>query len=300
MKNFIEYFYNMRIDKIVYVDGYYYFVLNSYIYKLYVYDDYKDVNFLVEVNKRLVGNTLMSEIIINRNGEAISNYNNNSYILIRIYVNINKIISLEEISYLANSLHRENMQINWGNLWSRKIDYLEELINENGKKYPVIVDSFNYFVGMAENAISYYNNVGLSENYKYVISHRIIRFNDTVECLYNPLNIIFDYRVRDVAEYLKNAFFRNNLNVYYEFKNYLKNNNLSVNEIQLLVARLLYPSFYFDMYDDIIVDEKEEKIIFNVITRLDEYECYLSKIIEYLSVNYGIEDILWLKKGRFN
>lgn len=300
MKNFIEYFYNMRIDKIVYVDGYYYFVLNGYIYKLYVYDDYKDVNFLVEVNKRLVGNTLMSEIIINRNGEAISNYNNNSYILIRIYVNINKIISLEEISYLANSLHRENMQINWGNLWSRKIDYLEELINENGKKYPVIVDSFNYFVGMAENAISYYNNVGLSENYKYVISHRIIRFNDTVECLYNPLNIIFDYRVRDVAEYLKNAFFRNNLNVYYEFKNYLKNNNLSVNEIQLLVARLLYPSFYFDMYDDIIVDEKEEKIIFNVITRLDEYECYLSKIIEYLSVNYGIEDILWLKKGRFN
>lgn len=300
MKNFIEYFYNMRIDKIVYVDGYYYFVLNGYIYKLYVYDDYKEVNFLVEVNKRLVGNTLMSEIIINRNGEAISNYNNNSYILIRIYVNINKIISLEEISYLANSLHRENMQINWGNLWSRKIDYLEELINENGKKYPVIVDSFNYFVGMAENAISYYNNVGLSENYKYVISHRIIRFNDTVECLYNPLNIIFDYRVRDVAEYLKNAFFRNNLNVYYEFKNYLKNNNLSVNEIQLLVARLLYPSFYFDMYDDIIVDEKEEKIIFNVITRLDEYECYLSKIIEYLSVNYGIEDILWLKKGRFN
>lgn len=197
-------------------------------------------------------------------------------------------------------MYRENLQINWGNLWSRKIDYLEELINENGKKYPVIVDSFNYFVGMAENAISYYNNISLNETYKFVISHRIIKFNDTVECLYNPLNIIFDYRVRDVAEYLKIAFFKNNLNVYYEFKNYLKNNNLSVNEIRLLVARLLYPSFYFDMYDDIIIDEKEEKIIFNVITRLDEYEEYLSNIIEYLSINYGVEDILWLKKRRFN
>lgn len=300
MKNFIEYFYNMRIDKIIYVDKYYYFIFNGYIYKLYDYDEYKDINFLMEINKRLVGNTLMSEIIINRNGEAISTYNNNSYILIRIYVNINKTISLDEISYLANSLYRENLQINWGNLWSRKIDYLEELINENGKKYPVIVDSFNYFVGMAENAISYYNNISLNETYKFVISHRIIKFNDTVECLYNPLNIIFDYRVRDVAEYLKIAFFKNNLNIYYEFKNYLKNNNLSVNEIRLLVARLLYPSFYFDMYDDIIIDEKEEKIIFNVITRLDEYEEYLSNIIEYLSINYGVEDILWLKKRRFN
>ncbi|MDO4394818.1 MAG: hypothetical protein Q4C23_02410 [Mycoplasmatota bacterium] len=300
MKNFIEYFYNMRIDKIKYEDKSYSFVYNGYLYKMYIYDNYGNVNFLLEVNKKLIGNTLMSEIISNRNGEIISINNNIPYILIRIYANGNKVISLEEISYLANSLYKDKIQINWGNLWSRKIDYLEDLINENGKKYPIIVDSFNYFVGMAENAISYYNNIVLENDYKYVVSHKVIRFDDTVEALYNPLNIIFDYRVRDVAEYLKNSFFRNNYNVYYELDNYLKNSNLSLSEVKLLVARLLYPSFYFDMYEDIIIDGKEEKIILEVVTRLNEYEIYLSQIIDYLRKVYGVDDVLWLKKRRLN
>ena len=82
----------------------------------------------------------------------------------------------------------------------------QDLIGENGKKYPLIVDSFNYFVGFAENAISYYNNIDNLSNYRYYISHKVIRFDDTIQVIYNPLNIIFDYKVRDIAEYVKNSF----------------------------------------------------------------------------------------------
>lgn len=300
MNNFIEYFYGIKVDKIVYEKNSYSFIYNRYFYKLYVFDNSSNTDFLINVNKKMLGNTLVSEIIKNRNGEVLSIYNNIGYILMRIYVNVNKGISLKEVVSLSNSLYKDKLMINWGNLWERKMDYLEDLINENGKKYPLIVDSFNYFVGLAENAISYYNTILIDENYKFGISHRKIKIDDTIEELYNPLNIIFDYKVRDVAEYMKISFFNGNKNALNEFIWYLNNNYLSIMEVKLLIARLLYPSFYFDMYEDIMIDEKEEKIITNILTKIDEYEIYLAKLIEMISSKYGVDDILWLKKSNYS
>ena len=300
MNNFIEYFYGIKVDKIVYEKNSYSFIYNRYFYKLYVFDNSSNTDFLINVNEKMLGNTLVSEIIKNRNGEVLSIYNNIGYILMRIYVNVNKGISLKEVVSLSNSLYKDKLMINWGNLWGRKMDYLEDLINENGKKYPLIVDSFNYFVGLAENAISYYNTILIDENYKFGISHRKIKIDDTIEELYNPLNIIFDYKVRDVAEYMKISFFNGNKNALNEFIWYLNNNYLSIMEAKLLIARLLYPSFYFDMYEDIMIDEKEEKIITNILIKIDEYEIYLAKLIEMISSKYGVDDILWLKKSNYS
>ena len=182
-------------------------------------------------------------------------------------------------------------------LWSNKIDYIEEMIAENGKKYPIIVDSFNYFVGLAENAISYYNSIPINNNYTYYISHKRIRINDTTESLYNPLNIIFDYKVRDVAEYIKNAFFLNNTNIFNELDAYLKFNKLSLTDIKLLIARVLYPSFYFELYEDILVNNKDEKIIVPIINMLPKYEKYLNMVITYFKKHYNIDEIVWLKKN---
>ena len=298
MTNFIEYFYGIKIDKVIYDTKYYSFIYNGYVYKLYIYDDDSNIKFLYDINKLLIRNTLMSEIIINKNNEVISNYNGISYVLIKIFININKSISLKEISLISSFLYKQQLNINWGVLWSNKIDYLEDLINENGKSYPLIVDSFNYFVGMAENAISYFNTIIIDEKYNYVVSHKMIRVEDSVEVLYNRMNITFDYRVRDVAEYIKNAFFNNNYNIFNELLDYLHHNYLSIMEVKLLVARLLYPSFYFDMYEDILIDNKEEKIILEIISRLDDYEEYLSKVIGFFKRNYDINEIEWLKKRR--
>ena len=300
MNNFIKFFYNIDIDKVIYNEKYYSFIYEDYTYRIYIYDDIKNnVRFMTEVNKLLIRNTLMSEIIFNKDNEALSLYNNIFYILIKIYVNVNKNISLDEIAFISSSLYVEKIDINWGNLWSRKIDYLEDLINENGKKYPLLVDSFNYFVGMAENAISYYNTIMFDKNYHYVVAHKVIKWTDTVESLYNPLNITFDYKVRDIAEYVKNSFFNENKNIFNELNIYLQNNFLSIMEVKLLVSRLLYPSFYFELYDDILIDNKDEKIILEVISKLDQYEDYLSSVILFLKSRYTIDDIEWLKKRRY-
>ena len=297
MKNFIEYFYNIKVHNMI-IDGKFYaFYSNDFFYKLYIYDDYGDINLLYNINRRMINNTLISEIIVNKDNEIISVYNGIKYILIKIYVNVESDISLKEIVFLSKSDTAKDLSINWGSLWEKKIDYLENLINENGKKYPLIVDSFNYFVGMAENAISYYNMIEINNGYQYVISHKEIKFNDTLEDLYNPLNIIFDYRVRDVAEYIKRAFFINNRLIYEELKLFLKDAMLTTFEAKLLIARLLFPSFYFEMYNDILLDNAEEKILIEIIAKIDEYEIYLGNIIGFIAYYYKIEEIEWLKKN---
>ena len=294
MNNFIDYFYKIRVQKIEYYKKYYSFIYQGYMYKLYLLDSNINVNVLVNMNKMLVGHTLVSEIIINKDNEYISKFNNQSFILIKIFANVDNKITLDEINYLANSLYTLNLNINWGILWSRKIDYLEELINENGKKYPLIVDSFNYFVGMAENAIAYFNDINIEKDYKYVVSHKCIRLNDSIEVIYNPLNIIFDYRVRDIAEYIKNAFFLNNKGIFNELNIYIRKNPLSLTDVKLLIARLMYPSFYFELYDDILIYNQDERIIEKVINRLPEYEKYLAMVIKYFQKWYDVPEIPWL------
>ena len=295
MNNFIYYYYNIKIDDLKYHEKYYTFIYNEYLYRLYIIDEPINNNFIIDIERRLLGHTLVNEIIFNKNKEIISIYNNHSYILMKLFTNPLKKITLEEINYFDNSLRTKNKSINWATLWEKKIDYLEKIISENGKKYPLITNSFNYFVGMAENAIAYYNSITFDEYTDYVISHKVIRYNDTVDAIYNPLNLTFDYRVRDLAEYIKNSFFNNNPNISKEMNNYLKNYPLTITETKLLVSRLMYPSFYFELYEDILIDNMDEKIIINIINKLPKYEKYLDNIITYLSKIYGIEEISWLK-----
>lgn len=303
MNNFIKFFYNMKVTNTNFINNYYEFNHNNNYYRLYILNEEYNIynyNNIYTINKELINNTLMSEIILNKDKNIITTYHNINYILLKINCNINKDITLEEIDYLSKVKIVNNNKSNWGLLWSKKIDYLEELISENGKKYPQVVNSFNYFIGLSENAISYYNNIDIDNNMIYYISHKVLRPTDKVDSLYNPLNIIYDYRVRDVAEYIKNSFWTDNHNIYSELNNYLYKNNLSLNEVKLLISRVLFPSFYFDLYEDIFNYNKDEKILNNIISRIDEYEEYLNSIIIYFKRFYPIDEIEWLKKKIIN
>ena len=303
MNNFIKFFYNMKVTNTNFINNYYEFNHNNNYYRLYILNEEYNIynyNNIYTINKELINNTLMSEIILNKDKNIITTYHNINYILLKINCNINKNITLEEIDYLSKVKIVNNNKSNWGLLWSKKIDYLEVLISENGKKYPQVVNSFNYFIGLSENAISYYNNIDIDNNMMYYISHKVLRPTDKVDSLYNPLNIIYDYRVRDVAEYIKNSFWTDNHNIYNELNNYLYKNNLSLNDVKLLISRVLFPSFYFDLYEDIFNYNKDEKILNNIISRIDEYEEYLNSIIIYFKRFYPIDEIEWLKKKIIN
>lgn len=300
MKNIIEFYYNIRIDTIHNKDDYYTFDINnqSFIFKPY-YRDESIANSCYRLNNMLSELVPLNNIIPNKYNNPITIIENTSYILIQ---NRNKNpITLPAISNMSNTIvpnidYVKNLERNnWETLWENKIDYYEIQINENSKKYPLIRESFDYFVGMGENAITYLVNTKL-ETKPSIHDSKVPSHNSIYNSLYDPSNIILDHKARDVAEYIKYSFWNNNKNIFKELDEYFTYNYYSVYGIRVLFSRILYPSFYFDLYDQIIIGKKEEKELNIILSRINEYEYYLYNIYTYLSKFYNIPEINYIKK----
>lgn len=303
MKNNIMYYYNLRIDNITQNNNNYYFTINNDNYCFTIYTrDIKESNEIYKLNKYMLSsNILVHEIIPNKDNYVVTIINNIPYILYKIYINKNKKLTINELTYLSNYTYQVDKILtrnNWNILWSNKIDYFEYQINQMGKKYPILVDTFAYFTGLAENAISYVKYTTLETQMETsdnpVISHR--KINNNIEPLYNPLNIILDHKSRDIAEYIKLSFLNKNTNIYQELDSYFSSNYYSEYGLRLLYARIIYPSFYFDMYEQIIQGLRKESDLLNIVSLLDDYELYLKEMYYYLKKYHNIPEIDWITK----
>ena len=64
----------------------------------------------------------------------------------------------------------------------------------------------------------------------------------------------------------------------------------------MLFARLLYPSYYFDLHERIMeADEKEEKLL-PIIDQVEAYELFLKKAWNLLNSYSPIEPVAWILK----
>ena len=303
MKNIIEFYYNIRIDEIHNKDDYYFFVLNKnhYIFKPY-FDDIDKILDIYKLNRLLSERTNIDNIILNRYGNPITKVNNSFYVL--ILSNNRNNFTLVDISNMANLSDINNQPLdklernNWEILWANKIDYFEMQVHENAKKYPLIRESFDYFIGLSENAISYLVNTK-REVSPTIYDMKVISHNSLNNSLYDPSNIILDHKARDVAEYIKMSFFNNNLNIFKELEEYFHYNYYSIYGIRVLFARILYPSFYFDLYDGIISGKNDEKQLNMIIDKINDYEIYLYNVYLFLKRFYDIPMVDWLKKTRY-
>lgn len=300
MKNIIEFYYNIRLEELHNRYDKFFFSVNNSDFIFEVFDGNIDrIDDIYKLNSYLANQINMDIIILNRYNSPITKVNNNYYILL-LSKNINNNISLSNISNLSNinipllkSLERNNWEI----LWENKIDYFETQIGQNEKKYPHIRESFDYFVGLGENAISYLVNTK-RELKPTIYDKKVISHNSLNKSLYNPINIIFDHKARDLAEYIKISFFRKNYNLFNELDEYFYYNRYSAYGIRVLFARILYPSFYFDLYDKIVSGKESEKRLSTIISRINDYETFLYQIYIYLKRYYDIPSIDWLKKVR--
>lgn len=304
MKNTINYYYNILIDDFIKSDKDYYFYLNNEEYHLIVFDrPYDDIQPIYKLNMEMKKRgCIVHEIIINKDNSAITLINNIPYILIKLCRYKNDRVFLNDINYIQNMTNNINydkslLRVDWVKLWSDKIDYYEYQISQVGKKYPLLCDSLSYFIGIGENAISYIVNNQTSDNSFPVVSHKRINIDDGSFEFYNPLNFVIDSRVRDISEYIKNCFFKDKLD-FYEIKSFFNISNLSDGEYTLLFSRLLFPTFYFDMYDEIINNNLNEERITNIISKIYQYEEFLCIIYKYIVYDKKVplEPIEWLLK----
>lgn len=297
MKNAIAYYYNLYSYDIHQIKDIYKFTVNGDYYVL-TPCNMTEINSIYELSLELQQNGIYVHQIIPNNSKDITTIINNvPYVLLQLYDAMDKKVGLDDILYFNNltsmiSFDKLNHQ-GWDELWGAKIDYFEYQINQFGKKYPILRESFSYYVGLTETGISLYVNSRVEKN-DTSVSHRRIKQNSTTYDLYNPLNLIMDYKVRDACEYFKNLFLTKD-DILNDIINYFQFNYLSTYECFIFFIRMFYPSFYFDLYEEIMSETLEEEKIEIVIKRTNLYELVLKKLYKFLSGYMNLPDIEWLK-----
>ena len=137
--------------------------------------------------------------------------------------------------------------------------------------------------------------INISENDYITLSHRRIFYPNINLNYYNPLSFIFDLEVRDIAEYLKIGFFNDEDSIL-DLKTFLKTKKLTSYSYHMLYARLLYPSYYFDIYESIMNNDTNEDELLKIIRKVDEYELFLQLAYKEINKYTNLERIDWLIK----
>lgn len=302
MKNAIYYYYQLSTSHVHQTDKKYRFFVGESEYLLTPVDLPLNLIYpLYQLTMQLYQkNIYCHQFIPNKDGELVTYINQVPYVLLRIYYHDKRLITIDDITTFTNQIQYlqvipELKRNNWYQMWTEKIDYFEYQISQFGKKFPIIRESFSYFVGLSEMAISILNQMPENNSGVLTISRRRITSSDTLFDLYNPLNFIIDYQIRDPSEFFKQKFFENPF-VFDDIKYYLESSYLTEQEKLLFFVRMIFPTYYFDLYEDILLDGKDEKLLLKIIEKVDSYQNLLKELYLYLRTSISLPDIEWLIK----
>ena len=161
-------------------------------------------------------------------------------------------------------------KLDWYDLWIKKSNYIINYYESIKGKYSIIDESINYYMVMLDMSIIYLK--GYSDYYDYVyIQHGIILGNDKY--------IKEDIKERDFAEYLKYLFY-NNYDIEKVYNLIRRGKDFNYN---LVVARLLYPSYYLFYLDEFIINHVDYDNLLHVVNMASEYEIYVKNIVSEMN-----------------
>ena len=292
MKNIIYNFYDILIYDIKKYDNSYYFYYDDEMYLFSIVLD--DMNNIKDIYNYVLKNNIdCFTIILNNNNELFSKVKNEYYVLLKVKGIIKYVYSVYDFRYYYLNTDGKN----WGKLWSDRLDYYEIQIRELGLKHQTLINSFGLYKGIGENAILYFNMSmnRFNEAKEVSIVHNRIKYPCYLIDYNNPINFVVDYSVRDVAEYIKSYM----ISDLYKIDTVIDIlNSLSLNKIMfnILYSRLLYPSFYFDLFDDIILGSKKDNDVIYYIDIYNRYLNMLKNIYNQFKVKYEMFKIEWLDK----
>lgn len=292
MKNVIYTYYNILLDEINKDSNNYFFYFNNDLYIFYLV--LNDINVVELIYNFIKENNIESyEIILNKDGKLFCDVDNKKYSLLKIKGILKYEIKFDDFKFYPI----EKEPHNWGELWSERLDYYEIQLRELGYNYQTVLNSFGMFSGLAENAILYFNMSKrmFNDNEVVGIVHNRMNYPCYLIDYNNPLNFVIDYNIRDIAEYIKayllsDAYDVNNVLLLLERLNV---NNLMFN---LLYSRLMYPTFYFDVFDKIILEDGKDSDIVDVLNVVDKYLDMLNKVYLKFKDKYSMLNVEWLNK----
>ena len=295
MENILSFYYNLNIDNINKINNNYYFNYQNNNYVFHMYERHiKEIEEIYELNEYLKTlNIPVYEIIITRENSLLVEYNNDYYVLMKIPKIKNRTITYNDlkINIPINKEYKLIDKSNWSNLWQTKIDYIEKEFFGIKNKYQEISKDINYYIGLWENALSYYED-NVIKNTPKSLSIRRLNIDTDILTILNPLEFVIDHKERALGDYLK-SFVMNKNYTKDQIKEMVLKFKLNKNNIMILISRILFPSYYFDKYESIINDKANE-ISIKEINNKNVIE--LINVIYDIYKNYNIPIIYWIKK----
>lgn len=175
--------------------------------------------------------------------------------------------------YISNS-SRKVKKLEWRKLWIYKSDYIINYYKNISGKYRIIDESIDYYIVLLELGIFYLKKY--DSYYDYALLQHELIINDL-----NDSNLKYDFKERKFAEYIKYLFFYKTYSI--DFIYNLIEKNIGKLNFELVVARLLFPSYYFYYFEKVVVNNEKYDNLANIVIRASEYEDYLKSIVNKIN-----------------
>lgn len=299
MKRMIEYYYNFKNIDLNQIGDEYYFKNDNKNYIMFFCR--RSEEELDCINNLLYHNRIYNKLVPNIFNQLITYIDGKKYVLVEKINNYsNEKIDIYDVikSFNINKIDNYNsiLRTNWYYLWTKKIDYIVYQKEHIKGKYSIIEEYLDYYIGMAESAVSYYKNTIDSSNaknrFQYILSHRRIKSLLKVN-YYNIDDLIIDYPARNVSEYLKTLFYKDLIT------NDILNSifsKINYDEFlyRILFARMLFPSNFFDIYEKVVNDKLREEELIPIINKINRYEEFMKNLYLLINKKARIPQVDWL------
>lgn len=284
MKEFIWLNYNLKVKKI-YRDC---FFLNNEkikIVRLKKEDkNIEDIEKLFILSNELYYKKIhVNTFVLNKKGKCYTNKNNECIVLMKI----NDMEDLVELDYLR--LFEQNNNLDTKNIvkeWQDEIDDFEGKLARFNNEKNIVRKTANYYIGLAENAVSLLNETKNINNESIGIKMNPLNYSKSN--VNNPFNYFKISRMYNISLYIKNKIFTNNVS-YNELDKIIKEIKTDSDEIALF-SYMLYPDYYMYEIKEKINEEKIKKIV----RFIKVYEKVLKYLKENMKKNKKIELFVWL------
>lgn len=302
MKNFIDYYYNINVSEIKHIHDKYFIYTNNERYMLKVFGDTDFFMVYEYLANQLDKYLYFFRIVKNRQNDYLTYIDDKPYILLKLSDINNNTISIYDIKInqffeYSNKISRL-IRFPWVKLWENKIDYFEEWCYLKQNQYKNMYSLFHYFIGIAENAVLYLKITETEEKVeeidRLVISHNRLSMDSSLYDYYDPTNIVLDHPSRDVSEYIKSTYVHGNFDIKL-LEEYLNEHHFSKYGLRLLYARILFPSFFFDYIDEMILNSYDTDLLY-LEARIIEFEKFISQISVFFKEKYDIPVVTWCIK----
>ena len=303
MKKYINYYYNLEVNDFVFKNGKYFFTSDGQKYQFKIYDNANIQFYYDELKMELNKYKYFFEIVPNIENKLITVINNKPYVLLKnnIYFYDDDISMFDirtDLFINSNTSFLCLKRFPWTEFWENKIDYLENWIIEKKNKYKKFYSILNYFLGVSENALLYLKEAIKNQHFELIdrlyIQHDRMNIDYTLFDYYDPTLVILDHPSRDVCEYIKSAMLYGRFDIN-DFENYIKKKEFSKYDIMIMYSRLLFPSFFYDYFENFII-KKSSTIILDLEDKIQNFQLFLSQISRLFYDKYGIEYPKWISK----